>query len=447
MRVLVVGKKESGFAAQKLLNANGFDVVLVDDCDGLSFNEKSDLLSSGLLFVVISPGVSLVSDWVRLAKKNNVEVIGELELSFRYLKGTICAITGTNGKTTTTTLLGELLKTMGKTFVGGNIGVAASNFAQKTTKKDYIALEVSSFQLESIKSFKPHIAALLNITPDHLNRHKTMKNYIKTKFKIFKNMTKYDFAVINADSEVIMKNLSKIRANKFYFSTENEVRGCYLKNDFIYFKDDNKTIPVCPKSSIRLVGEHNLSNALAAILIFILAGGDYNLVKGVLENFYGVSHRLEFVTSINSVKFYNDSKSTNPDSTMVAIKSFSEPLILLLGGSDKGIDLLDLMRNLPKNVIKIIAFGQVNEKIMQAAKTVGLNNLIKANSVKDATLLAFNLASSGDVVLFSPGFASFDEFSNFEERGRFFVKVVKEIKDATCAKNNTKKTNQPALKN
>jgi len=422
--VLIVGKGKSGQSAAKLLTKHGLSVRVVDDEDMLSDGEI-DNLYSGLSFVVVSPGISLESRWVTKARDHKIKVIGELELGYLYNNGRVLAVTGTNGKTTVTTLIGRLMETVGKTWVGGNIGIPFTQFCEKTKPSDNICLEVSSFQLETISSFHPHIAALTNITPDHLNRHKTMQKYANTKLKIFKNMAETDFAVINADSEIVMRKTDKIRPKRIFFSTKKEVLGCFSQGGNIYFNDGLKKICVAKTKNIKLVGEHNLSNVLCAVAMFILAGGNPQNVKAVLQKFYGVEHRIEFVAKKKGVRFYNDSKATNPDSTLVAVNSFSEPIVLLLGGSDKGFSFDELFAKLPDNVYKIIVFGEVKAKLILAAKKYA-RSVIEANSIKEAVKEAIAIAPKNSVVLFSPAAASFDMFSNFEERGRFFKLTVRE---------------------
>ena len=422
MRVLIVGKGKSGFGAYNLLVSLGHTAFMVDDDE---FNNEDNLFN-GLSFLVLSPGVSLTSLWVKECVKRKIKVISELELGSMFLKSQYYAITGTNGKTTITRLLGELMKTRKKTWVGGNIGVSLSSFALKARRQDAVIIEVSSFMLESIDKFKPHIAAITNITPDHLNRHKTMQNYINLKFKIFKNMTRYDYAVLNADDDIIMAKSKGLKLNKYYFSTKKEVRGCFIKNGNIYFKDDFKLICISKSNVISLIGEHNKSNILCALLMFILSGGNPKSVLNVIKNFKLDSHRIEKVGEFGGVSFIDDSKATNVASTLASVKSFSSPIILLVGGSDKQSDFTLLSNNLPKNVKYVITFGEVRNKLASALKSAGFNSFSQFKTLKEAIIEAISFAKSKDVVLLSPACASFDEFSSYAERGRFFEKVVKE---------------------
>ncbi|MCR5553686.1 MAG: UDP-N-acetylmuramoyl-L-alanine--D-glutamate ligase [bacterium] len=422
MRVLIVGKGKSGVGAYNLLVSLGHIAFMVDD---EVFNKKGNLLN-GLSFLVLSPGVSLNSPWVKAVQERKIKVISELELGSMFLKSQYYAITGTNGKTTITRLLGEMMKTRKKTWVGGNIGVSLSSFALRVKSQDAVIIEVSSFMLESIDKFKPKIAAITNITPDHLNRHKTMQNYINLKFKIFKNLTRYDYAVLNADDDIIMAKSKSLKQNKYYFSTKKEVRGCFIKNGNIYFKDDFKLICISRANEILLIGEHNKSNVLCALLMFILSGGNPKSVLSVIKNFKLDPHRIERVGEFCGVSFIDDSKATNIASTLASVKCFASPIILLVGGSDKQSDFSLLFNNLPKNVKHIIMFGEVRNKLASALNLTKFNSFSLTKTLKEAIGDAIKLMVSKDVVLLSPACASFDEFSSYAERGRFFEKVVKE---------------------
>lgn len=444
MKALVLGLGRSGLATIKLLEKNGFEVYKFDDnIKEFKFGLK-DRLPCDLSFIVLSPAVSLDNRLVKLAKKLKIEVVGELELSSRICPCDILAVTGTNGKTTTTTLLGELMKSEFKTWVGGNIGIPLAEFVSDVNFSDKVVLEVSSFQLETIKNFRPHVACLLNLSSDHINRHKSMKKYIEAKLKIFQNMNENDFAVLNADDGLVCKSLKNFRGNTYYFSTKNEVVGCFSKDGFIYFKDNkNITTKICSVSSVKIVGEHNLSNALCAICMFILAGGKIDKIKKVLEKFKGVDHRLQFVDSICRVDFYNDSKATNPNSTIVAMNSFSEPTVLILGGSDKGFGFDEVFSNMPNNIKAILVMGEVKDKILKSAKKYKFTNIYIVQSLKEAVSMGYELLkTSGGVVLLSPATASFDMFSNYAQRGKFFVCAVKEKKLNETKQRKTKSKNQ-----
>ncbi len=428
MKALILGAGISGKSANKLLKKLGYSTYLLDDKKKISYKGLLDRLLCDLSLLVVSPGVELDHPIVCLAKEKNIEVVGELELGFRFLKCPAIAITGTNGKTTTTTLAGELLKGEKNVFVGGNIGTAVTSFALQTETSDLAVLEVSSFQLESISRFAPHIAVLLNITSDHLNRHKTFENYKNAKLRIFENQTEADYAILNLDDAVVMGiNKEKIKAQKLYFSTKSECEGCYLKNGNIYFSFGGKTEMMFSASEIPLIGEHNISNALAALLIAKLLGYETQNLREKIHKFRGVSHRLEYITEIDGVTFINDSKSTNISSCVVAMRATNEPTTLILGGSDKGLIFDELFSAMPSSIKNIVVLGETKQKIIEASKRFSVSNVYEAETLKEAVLIAKSLASSGETILFSPACASFDMFENYEQRGKIFTKIVREI--------------------
>ena len=442
LKALVLGLGKSGESASKLLEDNGYEVIKVDDKLSKYNYKLEGKLPSDLSFIVVSPAVGLNHKIIKQAKKQKIEVIGELELSSRICTCDILAVTGTNGKTTTTTLLSKLCSTSFKTFVGGNIGIPLADFVGDTKFEDKVVLEVSSFQLETIKFFKPHIACVLNFSSDHLNRYKNLKNYIKTKLNIFKNMNSNDYAVLNADDAIVMKNVKNLSCKTYYFSTKKQVVGCFTENGIIYFKDNKNNITkICKTNCLKIVGDHNLSNALCAICMYVLAGGDVKRIKNVLTNFYGVEHRLQYVASLNKVDFYNDSKATNPQSTIVAINSFDCQVVLILGGSDKGFGFDEVFLNIPSNIIQILVMGEVKDKIIKSAKKFNFENIKVITSLKQGVNLGYSiLKNKGGIVLLSPATASFDMFSNYEERGKFFVCAVKEkIKNETKQSKNKSK--------
>lgn len=429
MKALIIGNGASGKSASKLMKKLGYDTFVIDEKRVKLSNILINKLLCGLDVLILSPGVSIFHPLVLRAKALNIETVGELEIGFRFLSCKSVAITGTNGKTTTVSLVSKLLENgERKVYVGGNIGIAVSSFCMLPKPSDIAVLEVSSFQLESILHFHPHIAVLLNITPDHLNRHKTMENYIKTKFRIFENQTSKDFAVLNLDDKVICEqDTSFIKSEIYYFSTKNECKGCYCKNDSIYFSDGVVSQFVMRISDVSLSGEHNLSNVLAGLLCAILSGEKISLLSDKVKAFKGISHRLEYVTEINGVTFINDSKATNISSTLVAIKAMSEPTTLIIGGSDKGFDFDEFFENLSPLIKNIVVIGETKEKILSSAKKFNISNVFVASTFKEAVYLAYNLSSANEVVLLSPASASFDMFKNFEQRGRVFIKIVREI--------------------
>lgn len=438
MRVLILGDGLSGRSASDYLESLGYETEFAKkellNENFLALKGEIDRLFSGLSFIVVSPGISKNIPLIKEAKRRKIKVIGELELGASKIKGDIIAVTGTNGKTTTVSLIYFLLKDyFKKSYVGGNIGIPVTSFALQTKKEDIVVLECSSFQLETAKKFKPHIACILNITEDHLNRHKTMNCYIKEKCKIAKNLTPKDYLILNADSEILMENIPKTKAKIYYFSTRKRVFGCYIKNNCIYFNDNQNEKKLLSLKNIKLVGEHNLANILCACFAVFLQTNDLELLKTV-SSFQGVEHRIEYVKTINRIEFYNDSKATNIDSTLVAVKSFKNGINLILGGSDKGNEYDEIFAKLPKNVRNIAVFGETKQKILNSALKYNFKNIYSCDTLKSATHLCFKLAKPKEIILLSPACASYDQFKNYEERGSVFKKIIAEIcdEDISC---------------
>lgn len=432
MKALILGSGLSGKSAYQFLKSAGYEVSFateedINDGSKIGKNQYTDRLLNGLSFIVNSPGINLECKLCEEAQSRKIKIIGELELGLGKTQGDIIAVTGTNGKTTTVSLINFLLLGENRrTYLGGNIGTPVTSFASCTKKEDIVVLECSSYQLENISKIHAHIAMILNITPDHLTRHKTMDNYMLSKYNICKNQTKDDYLLINADSELLMKYPPKTDAKIYYFSTKRKVTGCYIKSGCIYFNDNQKQKKLISLSGIKLLGEHNLSNILASCLAVYLETGNTNILKRV-SNFQGVEHRNEYVQTIRGVAFYNDSKATNIASTLVALKSFKCKINLILGGSEKGYDFDELYANLTPNVANIAVFGQTKPKILYAAKKYNYENIYSCDTLKACTKLLFNLAKSGEIILLSPACASFDHFKNYEERGSVFKKIVGEI--------------------
>ena len=447
MKVLVAGGGKSGKAVLTLLKNQGQNAEIVDDevlnfCPQSQKNINFDRLFSGLSFIVKSPGLSFDLPFFKEAKKRKIKVVGELEYASGFVQGDIIAVTGTNGKTTTVSLMFHILSgLMSNVFLGGNVGVPVSSFASQTQKGDIVILECSSFQLEKIKNFKPHIACILNVTPDHLNRHKTMKNYLDCKWNIAKKLTENDYLIVNADDENLMKNLKNTKAKIFFFSTKKQVVGCYVKRNSIYFNDNFSEVRLLSLSKFKLVGEHNISNLLCACLAIFLQTKS----KIILENAYtflGVEHRIEYVKTIKNIAFYNDSKATNTDSSMVAIKSFKCGINLILGGSDKGCDFDDFFKNLPKNVTNIALFGETKHKIAFFAEKNNFKNYTIFDNLKACVWWCYSKSKPNEIVLLSPACASFDCFKSYEERGSIFKKIVEEIFKNETAESKSSKTTQ-----
>ena len=432
MKVLILGNGVSGRAVGDLLEREGCEIEFAkrEDLDAGHFEEKYlDRLFKGLSFIVKSPGISPKIELINSAKKYKIKVVGEFEYATNKLVCDIIAVTGTNGKTTTVTLINHILSGIkNSVFIGGNIGIPVSNLVGNDKLNDIAVLECSSFQLENIKKFSPKISAILNISPDHLNRHKTMKNYTKFKFNITKNQTENEYLILNADDEFLMQNKPKTKAQIFFFSTKKCVKGCYIKRGCIYFNDNQKEEKLVSLKGINLVGEHNLSNILCACLAVYLETKNKEILSSI-STFTAVAHRIEFVKKINEISFYNDSKATNIQSTIVACKSFKNDIHLILGGSDKGYLFDELFKNLPKNVKNIAIFGETRHKIAFSAKKYGYCNYTICDSLEECTKYLYSISKPNDIVLLSPACASFDCFSNYKERGNFFKKIIGEIND------------------
>lgn len=379
-------------------------------------------------FIVVSPGVPSDSEVILKAKEKGITVISELEFASRFCNGTIIAITGTNGKTTTTTLTGYLFNHCGlKTYLAGNIGYAFSGIAPEVKNDEFVALETSSFQLDHIAGFKPKIAAILNITPDHLNRYDNKyENYINAKYKIFENQDENDYLILNADSEYTAKQDLGIKAKIIYFSLSNEFdNGVFRKGDEIIYKENGEVKFTCAVTDLNLRGEHNMANCMAVIAFAKLCGAENSKIIEALRSFRGVEHRLEFVREIEGVKYINDSKATNVDSVWYALRSFNEPLFLILGGLDKGNDYNQIKDLVLDKVEKVYAIGKSAEKVFNFFHS-DIKVEIK-NSLEECVISANLEARAGDVVLLSPACASFDMFNSYEHRGQVFKEAVNKL--------------------
>ena len=433
--IVVVGMARSGVAAARLLKSRGEEVFVTDsgkpgasaelDALGISWEAGKHSVERFLQAdeIVVSPGVPLTIPPLQSARAKGVPVISELELASRHLQGDIIGITGSNGKTTTTTLVGEILKAAGKTVqVGGNIGTAMCGLVDTSTPGTINVIEVSSFQLDAIVRFRPHVAALLNVTPDHLDRYADFDAYRKSKLRIFENQTETDIAVLNRDDANVFPPPDGLRARQYYFSrTDGVAAGAFRFGGMLYVNGH----AVMSASDVLLRGEHNIENVLASLAITSTYSVSSATLAKVIGEFQGVEHRLEFVAAVGGVAFYNDSKATNVDSAMKAVASFERNVILILGGRDKGASyspLVDAMRGKVKHVVLI---GEASDKI---ASAVGEKFPIsRATSLEDAVKQSASLGQHGDVVLLSPACASFDMFENYEHRGRVFKKAVQEL--------------------
>lgn len=444
-KVLVVGLARSGAACAKLLCARGARVVVndsknagelagyIEQLAGLEIEYRLGQgaleLVQGMDLVVLSPVISINAPFARRAKELGIEVIGEIELAYRFLQADLVAITGTNGKTTTTALTGEIFKTAEhRTRVLGNIGIPIAAEALETRPGEVVVAEVAGFQLESTEEFHPHICAVLNITEDHLDRFHTMEAYIASKQEIFKNQTGADKAVLNYDDPIVRNMASKTRAQVFYFSRRQKMdRGAYLEDGDMMVNLGQGPVRVCSAKEIRIPGAHNLENAMAAALCAMCYGIEHSDVRDTLRTFPGVEHRIEFVREVDGVRFINDSKGTNPDASIKAIEAMARPTVLLAGGYDKKSDFIPMVKAFGGRIKAVVALGVTAGQVMAACAACGFHAVRHAQSFKEAVETAFSLAQPGDNVLLSPACASYDMFRDFEHRGREFKRIVSKL--------------------
>jgi|HubBroStandDraft_1064217.scaffolds.fasta_scaffold48499_2 UDP-N-acetylmuramoylalanine--D-glutamate ligase len=442
-KVLVVGLGKSGLAAALFLRRQGAQVTVSDlrSAQALS-KEIPSLLEAGISveagghglltfrrqdLIVVSPGVPLLTPELVQVRNLGLPIIGELELAARFLQGNVLAITGSNGKTTTTTLCGEIFSAAGlKTVVAGNIGVPVIETVDQSNPAAWSVLEVSSFQLETTESFHPHIAVILNITPDHLDRHGSFENYVRMKEKIFANQTGDDYLILNGDDPVTQQAASRTRSQVLWFSRSKIVRrGTFLMNGMLMFRPSEQAspLPVLPLADIPLKGEHNIENVLAAVCAACVANIPAQTIARAVASFHAVEHRLEFVAAIHGVDYYNDSKATNVDATAKAIASFPGNIHLILGGKDKNSDYAQLNALLRARVKAVYTIGSAAEKI--EGQIAGVTRVVHSGTLEAAVDQAANQAVAGDVVLLAPACSSFDQFENYEHRGRVFKQAVK----------------------
>lgn len=451
-KALVVGMAKSGIASAILLYKMGYEVIINDlksDIEGLDEELKDikctkmlgvspDELLDGIELMVLSPVIPIFRPFVLTALKKGIEVIGEIELGYRYSnRGTrfVC-IGGTNGKTTTTALTGEIFKAYhnecnsGKAFVLGNIGIPITSHALETEDGDTVVAETAALQLESIKQFRANAAGLINITEDHINRFGSMEAYIAAKMRMFENQTESDFAILNFDDPIVRE--AETKAHKLFFSLHNEVaEGAFVRNGVIVFKLNGKETELLPANEIGLIGQHNLENALCAVCLAMSMGVPVETVSRVLRSFKGVEHRIEFTRNYKGIDFYNDSKGTNPESTIKAVEAMSHPTILLLGvgNYDKQSDYRPVFRCFNGKVKACIVNGSNTEAIMKAAGDEGFENIHACIDGLDEMIhKAVDMAESGDAILLSPACASWGMFTDFEERGRVFKQIVNSLK-------------------
>jgi UDP-N-acetylmuramoylalanine--D-glutamate ligase len=441
-KIAVIGMGKTGIAVAAFLGSRGATVVAADEKPlhqwgesfkqlayqpGLSVGPYDETLLDGVDVVVPSPGIPPYSAILVAAQKRNIPVLSEIELAYRFIKVPILVITGTNGKTTTTTLLGEMLRQAGKkVFVGGNIGNPLIEYAAKAQTDDFIVAEISSFQLQWIETFRAHAAMLLNITCDHVNYHGSFDEYRRIKARVFENQQSTDLAILNAEDETQAGLASSIRAQVVHFSSKRELpAGLFPSKQSIIYRKPDGSEERYPLSMIALPGLHNVENVMAAIAVARFCGCAPDSIMKTVSDFHGLPHRIEFAGEKNAVKFYDDSKGTNVDAVVRALETFTTPVILLLGGRDKDGNFEVLKPLLGENVKRVILFGEARDRIEpQIGNAVPVS---KEATLKAATELAYRSARPGDIVLLSPGCASFDEFANYKERGNHFKDVVRTL--------------------
>jgi len=424
-RVIVVGMARSGIAAAELLIENGAIVTVNDsksDVEGLDHLSASLDLGgqpSHLDYdmMVLSPGVPTDLPFV-LEAKSKMKVIGALEVGYLLSRGHFYGITGTNGKTTTTTLTYNIFKEAGTdAYAVGNIGQAVASVAKHTTENSHLITEVSSFQLESIEKFRVHIAAITNLAPDHLNRHKTMENYIGSKLRLTENQSEEDYVILNHDNEPT-RQLKGFKGKVVYISKQPLKEGFYIEHDWIV-ADLGGKVPVMPIDEIKVPGDHNLENVLVAVAIAYLAGVEIQHIRSAIGKFTGVEHRIEFVGTYHGIKCYNDSKATNPESSIVAVNSMKSPTLLIAGGMDKGSEFSSFVETF-KPVKHLILLGETKEMIAAEARKQGFEAISFVDDMDQAVKLAFDLGEAGDILLLSPACASWDMYPSYEVRGEHF---------------------------
>lgn len=441
-KVLVFGSGISGIGAARLLEAKGRKVILYDGNTALDketlkmqigehttaeviLGELSETVMKELDLVVMSPGVPTDLPIVNQMREMGIPIWGEIELAYTYGKGDVLAITGTNGKTTTTALLGEIMKRYkSSVFVVGNIGNPYTMEVLKMTEDSVAVAEVSSFQLETVHQFRPCVSAILNITPDHLNRHHTMEAYIEAKENIAKNQTTENTCVLNYEDAVLREFGENVAADVLYFSSQRKLeKGIFLENGNIVYKDGAETV-LCHVEELQLLGTHNYENVMAASAMAIAYGVPMDVIRDTIRTFAGVEHRIEFVCEKHGVAYYNDSKGTNPDAAIKAVQAMNRKTVLIGGGYDKDSEYEEWIQSFDGKIKHLVLLGQTREKIAATAKRLGFENITLTDSLEEAVVTCAKLAQPGEAVLLSPACASWGMFKNYEERGEKFKEFV-----------------------
>lgn len=443
-KVLVIGAGKSGIAAARFLKQKGAAVTLTDIKPAAQLTEATNAgvetffggypEAWGYDLLLVSPGVPLTVAPVAQALELGIEVIGELELACRFARAPVVAITGTNGKTTTTALTGEIFRAAGRrTLVAGNIGVPLVTAVEDYGPDDIVVAEVSSFQLESACSFRPRVAVILNVTRDHMDRYQTLTEYVAAKARIFANQGEGDTTVLNLDDPVVAAMKECTRARVLFFSRRHNLdTGAFVHTGRVVVRENGVLTEVCGTEEIGIPGPHNLENALAATAAAASLGVPGAVIGRVLRDFRGVVHRLEVVDEVGGVRYVNDSKGTNPDAAIKALESYRQPVVLIAGGRNKGNDFTALATKIKEKARALVTMGESAAEIAAAARAAGVKEIYHAKDLREAVFQARDAAVQGDVVLLSPACASWDMFENYEERGELFKRIVREI--ATSAK-------------
>lgn len=445
-KILVAGSGKSGIAASRMILKTGDEVVLYDSNDALNKDELSEQFKeegsfsvllgelkkedlAGVDLCVISPGISLDAPFVAVLNEENIPIWSEIQLAYHHARGKLLAITGTNGKTTTTALTGEIMKAFyDHVFVVGNIGIPYTEEALKTTEVSVTVAEISSFQLETITDFRPHVSAILNITPDHLNRHKTMDCYIKVKESITKNQVAEDSCVLNYDDPVLRAFGSTVKSKVVFFSSREALKEGYcLDGDMIIRNHEGVREDIVSVHELKLLGRHNHENVMAAIAMAVEAKVPMEVIKKAVCEFKAVEHRIEYVAEKSGVKYYNDSKGTNPDAAIQAVKAMPGPTILIAGGYDKESEYDEWIESFDGKVRYMVLLGQTREKIAECAARHGFTNVMYAEDMQEAVSVCASYANNGDYVLLSPACASWGMFKCYEERGEIFKECVRNL--------------------
>lgn len=444
--VMVAGAGKSGIAAAKLLLALGAKVILFDQNESCDKQRVMDELASDnasimigtpkeeqlqqVVLLVMSPGISIEAPFTALFRNNNIPIWSEVELAYQFGKGRLAAITGTNGKTTTTTLVGEIMKAYyDSVFVVGNIGTPYTKASLLMTDDTVTVAEISSFQLESIVDFEPTVSAVLNVTPDHLDRHHTMELYAQTKLEIASNQSADEVIVLNYDDDITRAMADNVRARVVYFSRLELLDDgvCVEKDAMVLRKKGNTELTFCKLSELKLLGVHNVENVLAAAAISYFMGVPAEVIHNVVTQFMGVEHRIEYVDTVDGVDYYNDSKGTNPDAAIKGIQAMVKPTLLIGGGYDKKVPFDDWVACFDGKVKYLVLFGETAEKIRNAAVAQGFSDIIMVSDLQEAVNICAVKAEPGDAVLLSPACASWDMFDSYEQRGNLFKEYVKAL--------------------